>query len=76
MFEAHKSTGTTYTITVAFLAVALIFIPAVLAVSRPIGLASVALGFATSVCSLILARIFWKRSSQLAIPSIAGGPSK
>jgi len=71
MFEAGKSTGTPYTITIALLAVALIFVPAVLIVSRSYGYVSLSLGIAASLCSVALAGILWKKSSQLSIPSIA-----
>jgi hypothetical protein len=67
----QKSTGTEYTTTVAFLLVGLVFSPAVLAVTRPIGYVSFAV---TSVCSamcLVLAWLNWKNSSRLTIPSIA-----
>jgi len=71
MFEARKSTGTAYTITIALLAVAFVFVPAVIIVSRSFGYISLSLGIATSVCSVALAAILWKKSSQLFIPSIA-----
>jgi hypothetical protein len=71
MFESHqKSTGTGYTMTVALLAVAFIFIPAVLFVSRPFGYGFAALAFACSALCVVLARLNWKKSSQLSIPTI------
>ena len=71
MFESHqKSTGTGYTMTVALLAVAFIFIPAVLFVSRPFGYGLAALAFACSASCVALARVHWKKSSQLSIPTI------
>jgi len=72
MFESQqKPTGTGYTMTVALLAVALIFSPAVLFFSRPIGYVSVSLAIVCSALCLAAARINWKRASQLSIPSIA-----
>jgi VIT1/CCC1 family predicted Fe2+/Mn2+ transporter len=72
MFRAsEKSTGTGYTTTVAFLLVAFVFSPAVLIISRPLGLVSVSLAIACSALCITLAWMNWKRSSQLSIPSIA-----
>lgn len=71
MFESHqKSTGTGYTSTVALLAVAFIFSPAVLFISRPIGYVSASLAIVCSMVTAGWAWINWKRSSQLSIPSI------
>jgi len=72
MFESHqKPTGTGYTMTVALLAVAFIFSPAVLFISRPIGYVSASLAIVCSALCLALARINWKRASQLSMPTIA-----
>jgi len=72
MFDAHlKSTGHDYTATVALLAVAFIFSPAVLLSSRPIGYWSFSFAVACSVISVVWAWVHWKRSSRLSIPSIA-----
>lgn len=77
MFDAgQKPTGTGYTKTVAFLAVALIFIPAVLIVSRPFGYVSVSLAIACSALCVALAYFNWKRASQLSMPSIASEEAK
>lgn len=78
MFEAQKSTGTAYTITIALLAVAFIFVPAVMIISRSFGYVSLSLGIGTSVFSVALAGVLWKKSSQRSIPSITmpGGTSK
>ena len=68
MFPSHqKSTGAAYTPTVALLAVAFIFTPAVLIVLHPVGLASVALAIACSVVSSAAVWINWRRSSSLSI---------
>lgn len=68
---SQKPTGTTYTLTGALVAVALIFSPAVLVVSgRPFGYWSVSLALACSALCLAVAWVSWKRSSQISIPSI------
>ena len=69
----QKSTGTQYTGTAALLLVALVFSPAVLYVTRPLGIVSVSLAVACSALCLMWARKHWKNSSQLTIPSIAEG---
>jgi len=72
MFDpCRKSTGTEYSLTVALLAVAFIFSPAVLVASRPFGCLSVSLAVACSAMCVTLAWVSWKRSSQLSIPLIA-----
>ena len=71
MFEAHKSTGTGYTTTAAFLVVAFVFSPAALVLLRPLGYVSVVLAIACSVLCIMLAWFNWKRYSQLSMPSIA-----
>lgn len=72
MFNSYqKSTGTAYTTTVALLIIAFIFCPAVLVASRPVGYVSLSLAIACSALCVILARVNWKRSSRLTIPSIA-----
>jgi uncharacterized membrane protein len=72
MFQApEKSTGTRYTTTFAFLVVAFVFSPAVLIISRPLGVVSVSLAIACSAACILLAWVNWKRSSQISIPSIA-----
>ena len=73
MLESYqKSTGTGYTTTVALLAVAFIFSPAVLFISRPFGLGAAALAVACSVLCAGWAWVNWKKSSQLSMPSITG----
>ena len=75
MFKtSQKSTGTGYTTTVALLAVAFIFIPAVLFISRPFGYGLALPAVASSVACVAWAWINWKRSSQLSMPSIESRP--
>ena len=72
MFDPQlKSTGRQYTTTVALLAVAFIFNPAVLVAERPFGYLFLSLALASSALCVTLAWVHWKRSSQLTIPSIA-----
>jgi len=71
MFESHaKSTGTQYTLTVALLALAFVFSPALLVLSNRFGYLSISLAVACSVLCVILAWVNWTRYSQLTIPSI------
>lgn len=73
MFDPHfRSTGTDYTSTVCLLALAFLFTPALLIISRPLGYASVSMAILCAVTCSALAWIRWKRSSLLAIASIAG----
>jgi hypothetical protein len=66
-----KSTGTTYTTSVALLAVACIFIPAVLVISSPVQFSSLYLALAGSTLSLALAWFNWRWHSRLSISSIS-----
>lgn len=71
MFDSQqKPTGRAYTGTVALLAVAFIFIPALLAASRPLEPLSFAFAVFCSAVCVALAWVNWKRFSQLSIPSI------
>ena len=71
MLESYqKSTGTGYTTTVALLAVAFIFSPALLLISRPFGYGAVSLAVACSTMCAGWAFVNWKKSSQLTMPSI------
>ena len=71
MSNSHqKSTGTGYTAIVGFLIMGLVFIPAVLIMSRPSGYVAWALAIACSAVCVTLAWVNWKTSSQLSIPSI------
>jgi hypothetical protein len=65
-----KFTGRQYTITIAWLAIAAIFIPVMAFTVRP-GYLAVLLAFLGSMVCVMLAWISWKRSSRLTIPSIA-----
>lgn len=77
MFDpSRKYTGTGYTMPVAWLAVAFVFVPAVLAASHPFGYASLSLAVVCSALCVMIAWISWKRSSQLSIPSVAVRESK
>jgi len=72
MFDSQqKSTSTQYTTTVALLLLGLVFSPAVLAVTRPIGYVSLSLATVCSALCLLLAWLNWRNSSRLTIPSIA-----
>lgn len=71
MFDPHqKFTGTGYTSTVALLAVGLVFVPAALLISRPVGYLALSLATVCSVLCVAFAWTNWKKSSQLTIPSI------
>jgi hypothetical protein len=77
MFASQqKSTGTQYVITVALLAVAFIFSPAVLMVSRSFGYTGILSAVACSTLCVSLAWINWKKNSQLSIPSLETQRSK
>lgn len=70
MFDsAQTSTGCDYTRTAAWLAVALVFIPAVFLAVRP-RYGSLSLAFLCAVICLTMAWNSWKKS-RLTIPSIA-----
>jgi hypothetical protein len=72
MFDStRKSAGTGYTSTVTLLAIAFIFIPVFLLLSRPLGYASLLLAISASALCVVLASVTWKKSSQLSISSIA-----
>ena len=66
----QKSTGTQYTGTAAFLILALIFIPAMLILSRPVSYDFVWLGAICSALCVGCAWRNWKKHSQLTIPSL------
>lgn len=67
----EKTTGTNYTATAALLIVALIFIPAVLIVSRPFSDVSLGAAIGCIVVCIGLARRSWMKSSRLSISSIS-----
>lgn len=68
MFTSQASTGSGYTRTVAYLAVA-IFSPAVLVVSRPVGFIAISLAIACSALCVALAWLNWRKFSRLSIAS-------
>jgi hypothetical protein len=70
MFTSQKSTGGGYTTTVAYLAVALIFSPAMLVLSRPVGYVAISFAIACSALCVALAWVNWRKSSQRSLLSI------
>lgn len=71
MLDSHqKSTGTDYTMTAALLLMAVVFIPAILFLSRPLGYVSVSLALTCGALCVALARVVWKKRSQVTIPSL------
>ena len=69
MFDSYLySAGRDHTVTVALLAAAFIFIPALVAVSRPLSY-SPAIG-ASILCATV-AWFHWKRSRKVSTPTIA-----
>lgn len=70
MLDHQKTTGTDYTATVALLAAAVVFSPALLIVSRPVGFAPVALALAFSAACGVAAAAAWRKRSRLTIPSL------
>jgi len=67
----QKPTGAGYTTTVAYFVVALLFVPAILFVSRPLGYVAISLAMVCAVLSVGLAWVNWKRSSRVPIALIA-----
>ncbi|MBI4903412.1 MAG: hypothetical protein HY820_07250 [Acidobacteria bacterium] len=65
-----KSTGTQYTLTVALLALAFVFSPAVLLLSGRTGYLPISVAVASSALCVILAYVNWTRNSRLTIPTI------
>ena len=77
MFDPHqKSTGTGYTSTVALLAVAFIFVPMGLIISRPVSYVWISLAVICSGLCVTFAWTSWKKSSQLTMPSIVSRPER
>ena len=69
MFDSSlRPAGSEHTVTVALLAAAFIFIPALVAVSQPLSY-SPAIG-ASALC-VVVAWSHWKRSRRVSIPAIA-----
>lgn len=72
MFDAcQKSAGTGYPATVAFLVVAFIVSPSILAISRPLRFTYVLFAIACSMLCVTLAWFNWKRFSQVPVSSSA-----
>ncbi len=70
MFDTYqKSTGREYTATVAWLAIAVIFIPAGVLAVHPRSL-SLLLALVGSLGCVIMSWVSWTRSSNLTIPSL------
>lgn len=65
-----KSTGRDHAPTAALLAAGLIFIPAVVLASSPVGYVPLAFATACSAMCGTLAWLNWRRYSELTIPSI------
>lgn len=72
MFDSFlRSAGRGHTATAALLAVAFIFIPALVVVSQPLSYLSVSVAIGGSALCVILAWLHSKRSSRVSIPAIA-----
>lgn len=71
MFDSPTSAGTVQTTAIAFLAVAFIFIPAVLVVSRSFGYVSLSLGIGCSAMCGAFAWANWRKYSRLTAASLS-----
>jgi hypothetical protein len=72
VFESHDTSNSNrYTFTVGLLVLALVFTPALLIVSRPVGLASATLALACSVLFVLLAWFNWNRRSHKAPSAVS-----
>jgi len=71
-----RSAGTQYTTTVALLAGAFIFIPAVLVASRPLDMFTFSLAIAGSLFCAGLAWVKWNKHSNLTTLSIISPPAR
>jgi hypothetical protein len=70
VFDSHlKSTGREYTAVIAWLALALFFIPALFLVLQA-SYVSVSLAVSGSVLCVVMAVVRWRTSSLLSIPTI------
>ncbi len=78
--ECKKTMETRYTATAALLVGAFIFNPAIMALSRPVEPLSMLLALVWSAACITMARLSWKRSSQLfnlsIIPGVRAGSVK
>lgn len=71
MFDSfQQSAGREYTTTVALLAVAFIFIPALVAISQPLSVLSIWAAIVGFTICVALAVIRWKSSAKVSIPSV------
>ena len=71
MFDSsRKSTGTAYTATVALVAGALVFSPAILFLTNSFTYFALGVAVAGSAACLAMAWGAWTQTSQLTIPSI------
>jgi hypothetical protein len=59
-----------YTTTVALLAMAFVFIPALVVVSQPLSALLAAAAVGVSVLCAVLAWFHWKRSAKISVPAI------
>jgi hypothetical protein len=75
LYPSSKSTGTSYTGTVALLGVALLFIPALVLFAGPVAYSTLYGAIVGSAAFVGLAWANWRRNSRLSIPTItsAGG---
>jgi len=72
----EKSTGTAYTTTVAFLIVALVFVPAALLFIDNFGSVAIGLAMIGSLACMGMAWLSWRKSSRLTMPAIEPRPSR
>lgn len=71
MTDSHRIyTGADYTPTIALVALALVFCPALFVLSAPVGDVSITAAFAFSGACLTLAGFLWTRFSALSIASV------
>lgn len=66
MFASQASAGTGYTATIAYLAAAFVFIPAVLVASRPLGYPAISLAIGCCAACIALAWASWRKSASVA----------
>jgi hypothetical protein len=66
----QQSAGREYTATVALLAVAFIFIPALVAISQPLIVFYIWAAIVGFTLCVALAVIRWKRSAKVSIPAV------
>ena len=77
MFDPQEGlTENKYTLTIALLVMAFVFSPAILLVSRPVGIVSVSVAAAGTTLCIFLAWRNWKKYSLAVPPYPGGGPSR